>query len=127
VNVWVGITIAVVLLLVGMMGVLFGLVVVVQQLRKRQVNKTHRAKKIAEIRQLPHRATQILTASTRPTVPGMQVQRVDLRPQNPEQNPTLSPADEEPDVPTAVFRPSQYKDIEALLKDADKYVDKHKR
>ena len=30
------------------------------------------------------------------------------------------------DVPTAVFRPSDYKDIEALMHDADKYVSKHK-
>jgi hypothetical protein len=30
------------------------------------------------------------------------------------------------EVPTAVFKPSDFKDIEALMREADKYVSKHK-
>ena len=41
--------------------------------------------------------------------------------------PSAAPPEEwETEVPTAVFRASDYKDIEALMKDADKYVSKHK-
>ena len=41
--------------------------------------------------------------------------------------PGAAPAEEwEDEVPTAVFRASDYKDIEALMQDADKYVSKHK-
>lgn len=42
--------------------------------------------------------------------------------------PSDTPAADEwnDEVPTAVFRPSDYKDIEALMHDADKYVSKHK-
>jgi hypothetical protein len=31
------------------------------------------------------------------------------------------------EVPTAVFKPSDYKDIEGLMADADRYVDGHRR
>lgn len=50
----------------------------------------------------------------------------------PGRSPTLVPVSqpaEEPwaeEVPTAVFRPSDYKDIDALMADADKYVDTHR-
>lgn len=122
---WLGIAFAILLLLLGLFGLGVGALLIFQQLRKRQVNQTHRAKKIAEIRQLPHRTTQIVSASQRPTMPLMMAPELDRRP-DPGGHPTLAP-EEEPEVPTAVFRPSQYKDIEALLKDADKYVERHKK
>lgn len=128
-SIWIGIAIACVLLLLGLLGLAIGALIVIQQLRKRRVNQVHRAKKLAELRQLPHRATQIVSGSQRPTMP-LQPSPVAIdrgRAGDPAHHPTLAPEDEEPEVPTAVFRPSQYKDIEALLKDADKYVEKHKK
>jgi hypothetical protein len=125
VKLWIGIAIACVLLLVGLLGLTIGLFVVVQQLRARRVNQLHRAKRLEEVRQLPNRSTVVMTASQRPTMPAMAAPRPQSPP-SPTGNPTLAPEDE-PDVPTAVFRPSQYKDIEAMLKDADNHAAKHKR
>ncbi len=44
-------------------------------------------------------------------------------------SPTLLPDvdDFEDDVPTGVFRPSQYQDIDAMMKEADKYVSTHRK
>ncbi len=122
-SVWIGIAVAVLLLLVGLAGLGVGLLIVVQQLRRRQVNQNHRARKLAELKELPTRSTQLLSTNDRATMPMMNAPPggVGLR-----SGPTLSP-EEEPDVPTGVFRASQYKDIEALLKDADKYVEQKKK
>jgi hypothetical protein len=123
VNVWIGIGTASLLLFVGVAGLAVGLFLVAQQLRLRQVNQTHRAKKLEELRALPNRPTQILEPSQRPT---MNLRPAPTPPAGVGDGPALSPEDE-PDVPTGVFRASQYKDIDTLLKDADQYVQKNKK
>ena len=92
------------LFLVGVGIMLGGLVVVVRSLRSRPAQR------------LPAPAP----------APAPAARAAPLAPQP--LTPTAAPAEDEwnDEVPTAVFRPSDYQDIEALMQDADKYVSKHK-
>ena len=121
-TVWIGIAVALMLLFVGLAGLAVGLLLVLQQLNRRRINLNHRAKKLEELHQLPHRTTQVLQASQRPTMPLISAPGgAGLG-----EHPPFSPEDE-PDVPTGVFRASDYKDIDSLVAHADQYVQKKKK
>lgn len=122
-SLWIGIAVAALLLLVGLAGLATGLFIVWQQLRRRQVNQQHRSRKVAELQQLPHRSTQLIRSSDRPTMPLLHAPPA----AGAARGPTLAPDDEEQEVPTGVFRASEFKDIESLMKEADKYVEQKKK
>ena len=126
-SLWVGLAIAAVLLLLGFLGLLGGALVVFQQVRRRQAVKAARARRAA---QLPVQTTEVYRVPDRPTVP-MMASPLGRKPANPvtTSSPTLlpDPSDMEDEVPTGVFRPAQYRDIDAMLQEADKYVSQHRK
>ena len=97
---WIALAVFTLLFAVGLGVALGGLLVVVRALT---------------VRPKPHR----VAAAVRPAP-------VPVPPRPDALTPSAAPQEWEDEVPTAVFRASDYKDIEALMKDADKYVSKHK-
>lgn len=130
-SLWVGLVIAALLLLMGFVGLLGGALLVFQQVRRRQAAKAARARRAAMAAQIPVASTRVYAAADRPTVPMMVAQKADRRPgqQVSSSSPTLLPdvLDDDDEVPTGVFRPAQYQDIDAMLKEADKYVSTHRK
>jgi hypothetical protein len=103
-NTWMWVAVFATLLAIGFGVMLGGIVVVVRSLSQRRT---------------PSLAASVaVPAAPAPVVPERRPDAL---------TPSDAPMDEwQDEVPTAVFRASDYKDIEALMQDADKYVSKHK-
>ncbi|MCB9687040.1 MAG: hypothetical protein H6738_16310 [Alphaproteobacteria bacterium] len=130
-SLWVGLIIAAFLLLMGFLGLVGGGLLVFQQIRRRNAAKAARARRAAMAAQLPVASTRVYNSADRPTVPMMVSPVGERRPgqQVTSSSPTLLPdvLDDDDEVPTGVFKPSQYRDIDAMLKEADKYVTSHRK
>ncbi|MCA9492977.1 MAG: hypothetical protein KC621_23765 [Myxococcales bacterium] len=126
-SLWVGLIIAALLLLMGFFGLVGGGLLVFQQVRRRKAAKAARARRAAMAAQIPVASTKVYASADRPTVP-MMLSPGRTGQQVTSASPTLLPeVPDDDDVPTGVFRPSQYQDIDAMLKEADKYVSTHRK